>query len=281
MSNSIINIMLLKMNCYRKRALLLGVFLILFSYRSLLIYVEQSNKPVHQEPAKPTTRIFCIIPTIASKLDNAVTTIYESWVSYCDNHTFVSLIPDMVPTSDRAEIKYKNLFYVSKPMNFTEESGKKYKLTTKIYAALKDVYSNHKNYDWYLKADDDTFVFVDNLRLFLSDKNSSEPVVYGYDFKTYGGYQSGGAGYALSKESIKRLGERLISDEKSCPNSGTEDLDVGRCLRKLGGYSNKSIDEFGRERFHIGDIFYHFNGKLAQWHMEMAENQPKSVIELI
>jgi hypothetical protein len=49
-------------------------------------------------------------------------------------------------------------------------------------------------YDFYLKADDDTFVFVDNLRKFLSDKNRTSPVTYGWDFHCYvhRGYHSGG-----------------------------------------------------------------------------------------
>jgi glycoprotein-N-acetylgalactosamine 3-beta-galactosyltransferase len=64
-----------------------------------------------------------------------------------------------------------------------------------------DTYKYNNKYDWYLKADDDTFVFVDNLRLFLNDKNPNLPVDYGYDFKVKveGGYHSGGGGYVLSK----------------------------------------------------------------------------------
>ena len=35
-----------------------------------------------------------------------------------------------------------------------------------------------------LQADDDTFVVVENLRYFLSDRNPMEPVYYGHHFKT-------------------------------------------------------------------------------------------------
>lgn len=63
-----------------------------------------------------------------------------------------------------------------------------------------------------------------------------------------GGYHSGGGGYLMSREALKRLGSTLANDYKFCKNSGTEDVDVGKCLRKLGVYPNSSLDELGRER---------------------------------
>ena len=166
---SIIKIYYYKMKLNRKRVFYAVVILLLFSFRYLLINLREYNKPIYQErmvleqqPKKLTPSIFCIIPTTIDKLDSTATTVYEAWASYCDNHTFVSLIPGKKISPDRGEIKYKNLFYVTKPVNFTKESGDRYDLTTKIYAALKDVFLNHNDYDWYLKADGDTFIFVNN-----------------------------------------------------------------------------------------------------------------------
>ena len=46
--------------------------------------------------------------------------------------------------------------------------------------AFEYVYKNHfDEADWFLKADDDTFTIVDNLRFLLKDKNSSEPIFSG------------------------------------------------------------------------------------------------------
>ena len=39
-----------------------------------------------------------------------------------------------------------------------------------------------------------------------------------------------------------------------------KDVDVARCLRRLGVYPNKSIDNMGRERFHCLDVGYHYLG---------------------
>jgi glycoprotein-N-acetylgalactosamine 3-beta-galactosyltransferase len=53
-----------------------------------------------------------------------------------------------------------------------------------------------------MKVDDDTYVILENLRYFLRDYKSSDPVYFGHHFKTIvqQGYYSGGAGYVLSKE---------------------------------------------------------------------------------
>ena len=75
-----------------------------------------------------------------------------------------------------------------------------------------------------LEADDDTFIFVDNLRKFIENKSSSLPTTFGYDFKVLveHGYHSGGGGYLLSNEALNRLGKQLVQNYSYCSNSGTE-----------------------------------------------------------
>ena len=153
------------------------------------------------------------------------------------------------------------------------------RLTDKVYKTFRDVYLRYGDYDWYLKADDDTFIFVEHLKSFLKTKNSSQPVTYGFDFKAIveHGYHSGGAGYVLSNEALKRIGSKLTTDYNFCPNSGTEDVDIAKCLRKLAVFPNKSIDEIGRERFHPFDVGTHLLGGYPDWFFQYASNPIKIV----
>ncbi len=137
-----------------------------------------------------------------------------------------------------------------------------------MFLLIKDLHLRYNDYDWYLKADTDTFIFVDNLRNFLSGENSTAPVTYGYDFKVIvdKGYHSGGGGYVLSNEALNRLGSRLTTNLTSCVNTGTEDVDVAKCLRILRVFPKKSIDELGRERFHPLSVNDHLTGYYPEWY---------------
>ena len=90
------------------------------------------------------------------------------------------------------------------------EGGDNYThLWGKTKSAFRYVYQNHfDDYDWFLKTDDDTFMIMENLRYFLKDYNSSDPVYFGRRYKTFvkQGYMSG-AGYVLSKEALRRFVE--------------------------------------------------------------------------
>jgi hypothetical protein len=116
-------------------------------------------------------------------------------------------------------------------------------LTDKMFGTYKYIYKKYSNYDWYLKADDDTFIFMDNLKKFLRSKNSSIPINFGRNWNIIveSGYESGGAGYVLSREAMMRLGEALDRNNTFCSNTGVEDVDTASCLRKLNVSSGSKI----------------------------------------
>lgn len=110
--------------------------------------------------------------------------------------------------------------------------------------------------DWFLKADDDTYVVVENLRYMLEPYQPSQPIYFGCKFKPYvkQGYMSGGAGYVLSREALNRFVERALKDKtglecKTKENTGAEDVEIGKCLENVGVIAGDSRDSLGRGRF--------------------------------
>ena len=122
------------------------------------------------------------------------------------------------------------------------------RLFDKTRASLRYIYQHHlHDADWFLKADDDTYVIVENLRNFLSKLNPSDPHYIGRMFTTHGGYNTGGAGYVFSRETLRIFKKAL--DEGGCPRGGGEDTFVGKCLKSQGVRPVSTRDSSGRETF--------------------------------
>lgn len=154
------------------------------------------------------------------------------------------------------DARTKNLTYkFLHPSNWTSENYEK--LTDKVYAGFLAT-KTLPLYDWYLLADDDTFIHMKNLKLFLQSKKSTEAVQYGFHYRPKGGFLSGGAGFVFSKEAYKRLIKSLSSS--SCQNTGIDDLDLSTCLKLSNVKIGDSRDQFGYERFHPDSFEKHFYG---------------------
>ena len=151
-------------------------------------------------------------------------------------------------------------------------------LWAKTKNAFKYVHRHHlEEADWFVKADDDTYMIIENLRLLLSEFNATEPLYFGRRFKPFvkQGYMSGGAGYVLSKEALKRFVEvhkttqlqtccqggysdsillpvqAGVDDRAMCRQSsgGAEDVEMGQCMQHLGVTAADSRDQEGKKRF--------------------------------
>lgn len=113
----------------------------------------------------------------------------------------------------------------------------------------------HEHYfdeaDWFMKADDDTYVALDNLRWLLSKYNPEKPIYFGRRFKPFvkQGYMSGGAGYVLSKEALKRFVD-AFKNNKCTHSSSIEDLALGKCMESINVEAGDSRDTSAKETFH-------------------------------
>jgi len=173
------------------------ILTLIFLFGTLLIIYNQSlshlNKSLKEQDS---SKLFCMIIATENVLNTHDLKMYKLWVNECDDHVFVSMIPKKYhSSSNKRPILIEDKFKVLQPPGFESDSYKN--LTHKVYLSFKHLYKTEKSpFDWYLKADIDTFVFIDNLREFVKARHISQPVTYGFNYKQRvpKGYQSGGAG---------------------------------------------------------------------------------------
>ncbi|XP_067650066.1 glycoprotein-N-acetylgalactosamine 3-beta-galactosyltransferase 1-like [Haliotis asinina] len=195
------------------------------------------------------TRVLCWIMTAPKNLKTKAQYVKESWGKRCDKLLFYS------STTDES--------FPTIGLNVPE--GREH-LTAKTMQAFRHIYANHlTEADWFLKADDDTYVLVDNLKYFLSKQNKDEAVYFGNHFKHFipEGYNSGGAGYVLSYEALRRFGK--MGNNVCSQDGGAEDAEFGKCLAKLGGKVGRSLDEEGKTTFHAYHPLTHMEGAYPEW----------------
>jgi Fringe-like len=181
-------------------------------------------------------RVLCWVLTQPINHKTKAQAVKDTWGKRCNKLVFISTELD------------ENLDILL--VNMTED--RRY-LWDKTKQGLQHIYKNYgSDYDWYLKADDDTWIFMENLRYFLYSYSPEYPIYFGCKLKRYveQGYMSG-SGYVLSKEAVKRFNEQALADDYKCWNGteGNEDVEVGKCLANVGVLAGDSRDDLNRHRF--------------------------------
>jgi glycoprotein-N-acetylgalactosamine 3-beta-galactosyltransferase len=95
---------------------------------------------------------------------------------------------------------------------------------------------------------------MENLRYMLYAYPTDIPIYFGCRFKKYikQGYMSGGAGYVLSKEALRRFAEKGIHDDHKCriDDEGAEDVELGiRAKQKLSFLTIENVQCFLRKMY--------------------------------
>uniref|UniRef100_A0A1I7YHH2 N-acetylgalactosaminide beta-1,3-galactosyltransferase n=1 Tax=Steinernema glaseri TaxID=37863 RepID=A0A1I7YHH2_9BILA len=124
----------------------------------------------------------------------------------------------------------------------------------KIRKVFKHAYENlHEKFDWYLRADDDAYIVMENLEKFVGQYDSSKPYLFGYRWNFYvkRGFADGGA-YVISREALRQFYNEMRYNQTLCPeiHRAEEDQELAKCLSKIGVYPSKSTDAYGRQMFH-------------------------------
>jgi len=179
--------------------------------------------------------------------------IRETWGPGCDGFLAFSTASD------------PRLPAISIPHEGKEEYDNMWQKVRSIWRFVGKHYLNE--FDFFYLGGDDMYVLSQNMRAYLSNFDPSEDHFIGRRFKAgWGGndnyFNSGGAGYVMSRTTLKKLYETGL-DHPKChihEHTSMEDVQVAGCLRRVFGiYLTDTRDDQGRERFHPFSPATHYN----------------------
>uniref|UniRef100_A0AC34Q901 Hexosyltransferase n=1 Tax=Panagrolaimus sp. JU765 TaxID=591449 RepID=A0AC34Q901_9BILA len=127
-------------------------------------------------------------------------------------------------------------------------------------------------------VDDDSYIFAENLKEYLSNFDPSKPYYMGFRWKypkIKNGYNSGGA-YLLSKGAVATLLSSVY--QKTCKFDEIEDVGIGKCLASLGIIPIDTKDKNGGQRFIPHDFGNVFDGFFLDQREKMFD-EPKKGFE--
>lgn len=126
-------------------------------------------------------RILCMVNTHPDNHYKKAVHVKETWGRHCDKLIFGSTLTDEKLNAIGFNITNSHSYVWGKQKRM-----------------FQYIYNNfYSEYDWFYKADDDTYANIENLRFLLSSYSTEDPIFFGHKFNTSShkyGYFSGGAG---------------------------------------------------------------------------------------
>jgi glycoprotein-N-acetylgalactosamine 3-beta-galactosyltransferase len=199
---------------------------------------------------------------------------FRTWAKRCDRSIFIIAGP-------RPSHPLNPSIYPFSIAYIGDEKLEKYnQLPQKVLLSLLYIYKRYgRDYDWFFKGDDDTYVIVENLRHFLRRRPSNTSLYYGYIAKSRNRfYPSGGAGYVLSQQALLEFGEKILikpEKRKLCNKDQAEDINLAFCLASIGIYALNARDNEHLETFHPMTFEQHFLGNFTRWIEQHAQFKQK------
>ncbi|CEF62671.1 Glycoprotein-N-acetylgalactosamine 3-beta-galactosyltransferase 1 [Strongyloides ratti] len=184
--------------------------------------------------------IFCLIHTSPKYKYSRALPQKNTWLKRCTKYIFVSIENDPELPSIKGN-DYDGHEYSNIRMRF----GLQY-----IYDKYGD------KFDWIFKADDDNYAIMENLRMFLMNKNPENDYYFGFPL-VEPNHNSGvvayqqGAGFVLSKSSFRKLVTIAFKNPELCSNQpdAPDDVEFGRCLKNIGIPLSESRDINDKQPF--------------------------------
>ncbi|CAD5224300.1 unnamed protein product [Bursaphelenchus okinawaensis] len=217
---------------------------------NVMMYNHDHEETAVIKELNSQVRILCWIMTHNTKNNNIrATAVNRTWAPKCTKYLFVTTNMTTLPSID---------------LNITEGRGHLWQKTKRAFKYVYDHYG--QEYDWFVKADDDTFFYIENLKFMLLGYDYRDALFFGCRFKVIvkDGYMSGGAGYVLSREAVRRFVEQALPDPIKCKSAdvGNEDVEIGKCLHNVGVTFGDSRDNKGKHRMLPMPPNIHFDFRL-------------------
>ena len=113
-------------------------------------------------------RVLCFVPCSDNTVNDKAIHVMNTWGKHCNKLIFFTDKEHTGFPTVGLGIPYHG----------------KHDLTMKMFSSLFYLYEHHLNdYDWFMKADTDSYVIIENLRFMLANYTTSKPIYFGQYLK--------------------------------------------------------------------------------------------------
>ncbi|XP_071552788.1 glycoprotein-N-acetylgalactosamine 3-beta-galactosyltransferase 1-like isoform X3 [Panulirus ornatus] len=198
----------------------------------LAVLVPEPPLPVQRRPTETDLRVdsqdhprvLCLIVTSPKYHEGRAKHVAVTWATHCTQAIFLTTSPD-----------HRLPHVLLTPGAVTYDQ-----LWSKVVQGFEWAYEHQSEFDWVVKADDDTFLVVENLQAAVRTLDPNQPQATGvhlHTWETGSTYLNGGAGYVLSRGAVTKLVEDGLKANQCHGHLqlGTkEDVNMALCLSYLG-----------------------------------------------
>ncbi|CAH8854033.1 unnamed protein product [Trichobilharzia szidati] len=210
--------------------------------------------------------IYCFVLTEPRAHKSKAYHVQTTWIRRCTRYSFISSKPE----------KLLKMLPVNRTHNYNKHSW------ISMRETLRAVYAQTYKAAYFLKADDTTYIILENLRNALEYTNPRKPFIMGHihEIKPNEFTLSGSFGYVISQAALNLIVRKGLDKLPECgpiPHV-REDVQISICAKALGIELKDSIDMFGKSRFSntsIKEIFNPFKNGTPRWNpIETDYTQP-------